>query len=309
VTDQTLSPLPYAGWEPTKTTLHLWCQVVGKIRLRYTAHRNQWWNVTLVPTARGLSTLRMRHGSTLFDLEFDFIDHALVLRSNQAHAPLSLPLEDGLSVATFYERVMEMLREIDIVATILAKPYGVPMTTPFAEDRAHHHYDRTMVRRWFDAISWTTSVFEDFASEFAGKESPVHVFWHSFDLAMARFSGLPAGGDPRPDRVQQEAYSQQVIAFGFWPGDPNTPAPTYYTYTAPEPASLIAQTLQPEGAAWVPSGSGHAGNLPFDIVRTSADPRAALLAFLRSGYEAGTETAQWNVGRLASSYPGRRTPA
>ena len=303
-----LSPLPYADWEPTKTTLHLWCQIVGKIRLRSTAHRNHWWNVTLVPTARGLSTLRMRDGATLFEIEFDFIDHALVLRSNHAHPALSFPLEDGLSVAAFYERVTSMLRELDIDTKIVARPYGVPILTPFARDEEHRHYDRTMVRRWFDAISWTSGVFEEFASDFAGKQSPVHLFWHSFDLAMARYSGRPAGGEPKTDIVGQEAYSHQVIAFGFWPGDPNTPAPTFYTYTAPEPASLATRTL-PDGAAWYPSGAGHLGSFPYETVRGSGDPKSALLAFLRAGYDAGTQSAAWDAATLASSFSGERVPA
>jgi Family of unknown function (DUF5996) len=177
----------------------------------------------------------------------------------------------------------------------------VPITTPFARDEEHRSYDRVAVRRWFDALVWTTSVFDEFASEFAGKQSPVHLFWHSFDLAMGRYSGRRADGPPKDDPVERKAYSHEVIAFGFWPGDPNTPAATYYTYTAPEPSDLTRQTLAPEGAAWYPSGSGHLGALPYDIVRTAADPKAALLAFLRSGYDAGVRTAGWNAASLAHS--------
>lgn len=298
-----LAPLPYAPWEPTKTTLHLWCQIVGKLRLRYTAHRNHWWNVTLFPTARGLSTLRLRDGDTFFELEFDFVDHALVLRSNRAHGPASIPLEDGLSVAAFYREVLRLLGELGIEPRILAKPYGVPMTTPFAQDDEHRSYDRTSVRRWFDALLWTADVFEQFAGPFVGKQSPAHLFWHSFDLAMGRFSGRPAAGPPRAGLVEREAYSHEVISFGFWPGDAATPAPTYYTYTAPEPAALAEQPLRPAGAAWHPAGAGHLGTLPYDAVRTASDPRAALLEFLRSGYEAGTRSANWDAAALTSAFP------
>jgi hypothetical protein len=297
-----LPPLPYAEWEPTKTTLQLWCQIVGKLRLRYTAHRNHWWNVTLIPTARGLSTIRMHAGDADFEAELDFIDHQLVLRTNRAHAPAIVMLEDGLSVAHFYRTVFDALRGFDIDAKILAKPYGMPTTTPFAQDEEHRSYDRVAVRRWFEVLVWTTSVFEEFAREFVGKQSPVHLFWHSFDLAMSRFSGRPAAAPPNDDPVEREAYSHEVIAFGFWPGDPNTPAPTYYTYTAPEPADLTRAALAPQGAAWYPSGSGHLGGLPYEVVRNAADPKAALLEFLHSGYAAGVRTAGWDAALLASPF-------
>ncbi|MEA2664213.1 MAG: hypothetical protein QOI11_1157, partial [Candidatus Eremiobacteraeota bacterium] len=197
--------------------------------------------------------------------------------------------------------IVDALRALGIEARILAKPYGVPMTTPFAQDEEHRSYDRVMVRRWFDALLWTANVFEEFAGEFAGKQSPAHLFWHSFDLALARFSGRRAGGPPKADPVEREAYSHEVIAFGFWPGDPATPAPTFYTYTAPEPAGLTARPLRPDGAGWYPSGAGHLGALPYDAVRGAADPRAALLEFLHAGYEAGTTSAGWDAASLASS--------
>ena len=297
-----LAPLPYEAWEPTKTTLHLWCQIVGKVRLRYTPSRNHWWNVTLLPTARGLSTLRMRDADTFFEIELDFIDHAARLRSNRAHAPATFPLQDGLSVADFYRQIVQLLAGIGVDAHIVAKPYGVPMTTPFAQDREHHAYDRVMVRRWFDALLWTANVFEEFAGSFLGKESPAHLFWHAFDLALARYSGRAAAGPPKDDPVQQEAYSHEVIAFGFWPGDEKTPAPTYYTYTAPEPQDLTVQTLRPDAAGWYPSGSGHLGALPYETVRTAHDPKTTLIEFLRSGYESGTRTAKWDVAALARHF-------
>ncbi len=302
MTDSLLAPLPYADWEPTKTTLHLWCQIVGKLKLRYTAHRNHWWNITLIPTARGLSTLRMRDGDTAFEIELDFIDHNVVLRANRAHAPLGFRLDDGLSVARFYEQILDLLREIGIEPSIVAKPFGVPITTPFAQDGEHHSYDRTMARRWFDIVVWTANVFEEFAADFVGKESPVQLFWHGFDLAMGRYSGRRASGPPKDDPVQQEAYSHEVIAFGFWPGDANAPAPAFYTYTAPEPADLTSRPLRPEGAGWFPSGSAHLGALPYDVVRAAAEPKATLLEFLRAGYEAGTQSARWDVASFASRF-------
>lgn len=302
-----LAPLPYADWKQSKLTLHLMCQIVGKIRLGHVPYRSHWWNVTLHPTARGLSTLRMRHGDAFFEIEFDFIDHRLILRSSHAHEPKSFELHDGMSVATFYATVFAALAELGISTKIVDKPYGMDVKTPFSADIEHASYDRVMVRRWWEATLWTADIFDQYASEFLGKESPAQLFWHAFDLALARFSGRPAAGPPKADIVQQEAYSHEVIAVGFWPGDENTPAPTYYTYTAPEPADLSSQKLEPSGAAWFPSGSGHLGALPYDVVRESNDPRATLMQFLHSGFQAGVKTAAWDLSNVMSTYRVRRT--
>lgn len=300
-----LEPLPYAQWKPTKTTLHLMSQIVGKIRLGHVPHRPHWWNVTLIPTCRGLSTLRMRHQDVFFEIEFDFIDHRLVVRTSSAHEPKSFALNDGLSVAQFHASLFAMLSELGMHVSIVGKPYGMGVDIPFAEDVEHAAYDRVMVRRWWDALVWSADVFEQFGSEFVGKESPAQLFWHGFDLALARFSGRPAAGPPKDDPVQQEAYSHEVIAVGFWPGDETTPAPAYYTYTAPEPGNLTTFSLEPEPAGWHPSGAGHIGALPYDVVRESPDPRETLLRFLRSGFEAGTRAAAWDVPSLVSNF-GRR---
>lgn len=288
-----LSPLPYEDWKPTLTTLHLLCQIAGKLRLGHVPYRSHWWNVTLQPTARGLSTGRMRASETFFQIDFDFVDHFVAIQSNHAHAPATIPLRDGLSVAEFYETVFKNLAAFGIATRIVDKPYGMGVDIPFSQDREHTSYDRVMVRRWWEIILWTADVFDQYASEFIGKESPAQLFWHSFDLAIARYSGRPANTPPKSDPVEQEAYSQEVIAVGFWPGDPNTPAPTYYTYTAPEPPSLTSMPLGPTQAAWTQSGSGHLGALPYEAVRASADPRATLLEFMHAGFNAGIQAANW----------------
>jgi hypothetical protein len=300
MTTALLEPLPFAAWEPTKTTLHLWCQIVGKIALRSSALRNHWWNCTLRLTAQGLKTELLRSGDTFFDVELDVVDHRAIVRASTAREPAGFALHDGLSVAEFYAALRDALESTGLDVPILAKPYGFPgQSTPFAEDEEHRAYDAAAVRRWWTALAWSASVFERFASEFAGKQGPVQLFWHGFDLALGRYSGRRAAGPPKGDPVQREAYSHEVIAFGFWPGDASVPAPAYYTYTAPEPADLTSMPLEPAGASWAPSGSGHMGVLPYDVVRTSDDPSAALLAFLRSGYDAGTRTARWDAGALA----------
>jgi len=296
-----LETLPYADWEPSKTTLHLWCQIVGKIALRASALRNHWWNCTLKPTARGVRTERLHANGTSFDIELDFVDHRAVVRAGQ-HDDVTFRLHDGLSVSEFYSALETALSILSVDVPILAKPYGVPsLTTPFADDREHHAYDPVMVRRWWEITRWTSDVFERFASEFAGKQGPVQLFWHSFDLALGRYSGRRADGPPKSDPVEREAYSHEVIAFGFWAGDANVPAPTYYTYTAPEPESLTSFALRPAGAAWNASGSGHMGTLAYDTVRAAPDPEAALMEFLHSSYEAGTRAAGWNTSGLAHS--------
>jgi len=301
-----LEPLPYAAWEPSLTTLHLWSQIVGKIALRSSALRNHWWNCTLKPTARGVRTDLLQANGIPFDMELDFVDHRAIVRAGQ-HDDVTFRLHDGLSVAEFYSSLRTALAALSIEVPILAIPYGVPsLTTPFVDDREHHTYDPVMVRRWWNVTRWTADVFERFASEFAGKQGPVQLFWHGFDLALGRYSGRRAAGPPKSDPVEREAYSHEVIAFGFWPGDPNVPAPTYYTYTAPEPAALTTFALRPDGAAWNAAGSGHMGAVPYEAIRNAPDPEAALMDFLHSGYEAGTRAANWNVEELAHR-PSRST--
>jgi Family of unknown function (DUF5996) len=294
----TLEPLPYEQWEPTGTTLHLWCQILGKIALRASALRNHWWNMTLEPRPHGPATRLLHHGGRFFEIELDLLEHATVVRAHDLREPATFPLYDGLSVAEFYAQLKAALRSLGIVVPILARPYGVPITTPFAQDREHHAYDAAAVRRWWNIILWSTRVFEDFASRFVGKQGPVQLFWHSFDLALGRYSGAPAPAPPA-DPVAHEAYSHEVIAFGFWAGDPNVPAPTYYTYTAPEPAALAAEPLAPSAAGWGAAGAGHLGMLPYESVRTAADPARALMEFLESGYQAGARAAGWDTARFA----------
>ncbi|HEX3549438.1 MAG TPA: DUF5996 family protein [Candidatus Elarobacter sp.] len=294
-----LEPIPYEDWLPTKTTLHLWTQIVGKIALRSSPLRNHWWNCTLKPTARGLRTDRLDANGTPFDIELDLMADRAIVRSG-ARGDAVIPLRDGLSVAEFYTALTDTLRDARISVPILAKPYGVPgLDTPFAADREHRSYDGAAVRRWFAVVHWSAGILERFAGEFAGKQGPVQLFWHSFDLALARYSGRRAPPPFSPNPVEREAYSHEVIAFGFWAGDARTPAPAYYTYTAPEPASLTSFALRPDGAAWVPSGAGHLGTVPYEAIRTASDPAAELLDFVRSGYEAGVAAASWDAAALA----------
>jgi hypothetical protein len=302
VAERSLPELPFEPWEATANTLHLWAQIVGKIRLASNPPRNHWWHVTLFVDVRGLTTRRL-HGQNglTFEIAFDFVDHRLVVQTNRGGVE-SFALVDGLSVSAFDEQLHAAMRALDVDVAIRESPFGVPtMTTPFADDREHASYDRDAVERYWRVLDWTDWVFEEFAGWFCGKTSPVELFWHSFDLAVTRFSGRRAPPLPDADLVTQEAYTHEVISFGFWPGDANVRAPTYYSYTAPEPPGLRDRPLV-DGAAWVEQGAGSLAVLPYEIVRNSTDPRRTLLAFLQSAYLAGAETAGWDIDDLMSAY-------
>ena len=298
-----LPELPLEQWEPTKQTLHLWLQIVGKVRLAATAPQNHWWNVSLYVDARGLTTRRLRAGELEFDISLDFVAHELVVRTSRGELE-SFPLVDGLSVAGFYERLVAVLRRLGIDVEIRAEPYRVPATTPFAEDVEHASYDRQAVERYWRALRWIDATLQEFAGWFCGKTSPVHLFWHGMDIAVTRFSGRRAPENPNADRVSREAYSHEVISFGFWPGDEQVRMPAFYSYTAPEPTGLAEQPLRPDEASWRPTagGSSHLAFLPYDAIRAAPDPRVTLLEFLQSAYRAGASMAGWDADGLRSSW-------
>jgi hypothetical protein len=300
--EHALPSLPLADWEPTKKTLHLWSQIVGKVRMASSAPRNHWWHVTLYVDVRGLTTRRMHAANGVaFQIDFDFVDHRLVVKTSEG-AVESFPLTDGLSVAEFDEQLHATLARLGIDVAIRETPFGVPMTTPFPADREHRAYDRGAVERFWRILDWTDAVFEEFAGWYCGKTSPVQLFWHSFDLAVTRFSGDRSPALPGADPVTQEAYTHDVVSFGFWPGDDNVREPSYYSYTAPEPAGLSERALQPDAAQWAESGTGHLAVVPYEAVRTASDPKATLLAFLESAYEAGADAAGWDREALKSTW-------
>ena len=297
-----LPALSLGAWEPTKTTLHLWLQIVGKIRLASSPDRNHWWHAPLYVDVRGLTTRRMQSPSGVaFQIDFDFVDHELVVRTDRG-AVESFALGDGLSVAAFDESLHEVLRRLEIDVAIRESPFRVAVTTPFPADRDHAAYDRDAVERFWRILEWSDAVLEEFAGWFCGKTSPVHLFWHGFDLAVTRFSGRRAPPQPELDVVNREAYSHEVISFGFWAGDETVPEPTYYSYTAPEPSGLREQPLRHEQARWIEYGTGSLALLAYEAVRTAPDPKGALLAFLESAYQAGAALADWDRAELASAW-------
>jgi hypothetical protein len=294
----TLPELHLADWRATKDTLHLYSQILGKIRLATTAPRNHWWNVPLYVDVRGLTTRRLHHAGTTFEITLDVIDHALVVRTADGRTQ-AFGLSGGLSVAEFDARVHALLGDLGIDVEIREEPFGVPMTTPFPQDDEHASWDREAIARFGRVLDWSDSVFEEFSGWFNGKTSPVHLFWHSLDLAVSRFSGRP-GPPLDADRVTREAYSQEVIAFGFWAGDDNVGDAAYYSYTAPEPDGLDDEPLLPEAARWIEQRGGHLAVLRYDDARATGDPRGTVLSFYESAYQAGARRAEWDIARLAS---------
>jgi Family of unknown function (DUF5996) len=293
-----LPELHLSDWRATKDTLHLYCQIVGKIRMAATPPRNHWWHVPLYVDVRGLTTRCIRHRGTTFEITFDFVDHTLVVATADGRTA-GFALHDGLAVADFDRRIHATLAELGIDVEIKEEPFGVPMTTPFTEDSEHASWDRDAVERYGRILDWSDAVLGEFTGWFSGKTSQVHVFWHSLDLAVTRFSGRP-GASIEGDRVTREAYSQEVISFGFWAGDDNLGDAAYYSYTAPEPDGLRDQPL-PAGE-WLELGTGSLAVLPYETVRTSHDPRTTLLAFCQGAYEAGAGLAGWDTSAFTSAW-------
>jgi hypothetical protein len=294
----TLPQLHLDDWRATKDTLHLYSQILGKIRLATAAPRNHWWNAPLYVDVRGLTTRRLHHRDTTFEITIDFVDHALIVRTADGRTK-SFELASGVPVADLDARIHATLKELGIDVAIKEEPFGVPMITPFAQDVEHASWDREAIERFGRILDWSDSVLEEFSGWFNGKTSPVHLFWHSFDLAVTRFSGRPRAPIDA-DPVTQEAYTHEVISFGYWPGDDNLGDAAYYSYTAPEPDGLRDQPL-PAGA-WTDSGTGSLAILPYEAVRTARAPRTTLLAFCQSAYEAGARLAGWDTTSFQSTW-------
>ncbi len=282
--------LPFSEWEDTCDTLHLWTQIVGKTRLALTPVDNHWWNATFYVAPCGLTTSAIPFKSGSFEVEFDFIRHRLAIQTSQGHER-AMELS-ARSVADFYREYMEQLASLGIEVTIRAKPDEFDDPTPFAADTHHASYDRQAVERFHRILINADRILKQFRSRFIGKCSPVHFFWGSFDLAVSRFSGRRAPLAPGADSITREAYSHEVSSCGFWPGDRRFKHPAFYAYTAPAPAGLENQAVQPAQARWDAALGEFI--LEYDEVRTAPAPREAILDFCQSTYEAGASLAQWD---------------
>ena len=291
---ETWPSLPLEEWKETYATLHMWTQIVGKIRLSQSPLINHWWQVPLYVSARGLTTSPIPYKARTFEIDFDFIDHQLIIKTSEG-SKKTIPLVPR-SVADFYQELMATLRSLEIEVEIRAKPDEVPDPIPFAEDHTHASYDPEYANRLWRILVQADRVFEEFRSRFIGKCSPVHFFWGSFDLAVTRFSGRRAPAREGADSITREAYSHEVISHGFWPGSGNIQQAAFYSYTAPEPPGLPQAKIRPESAFYNPETGGFI--LLYEDVRGAASPDETLMDFLQSTYEAGANLAKWDRSSL-----------
>ncbi len=292
--------LPYAAWKDTRDTLHLWMQIVGKIRLMQTPWLNHSWHVVLYVTARGLTTSPIPYRERAFQIDFDFIDHVLLVRTSDGD--LRRHLLAPMPVAQFHTELFAAMIELGLDVRITTMPCEIADSIPFDQDRTHAAYDRDYVTRFWRVLFSTHQVLTRFRTGFLGKASPVHFFWGSFDLAVTRFSGKPApphpGGVPHlPDAVAREAYSHEVSSAGFWPGGGGpVEYAAFYSYAYPAPQGFASAAVRPEQAFF----SRELGEfiLPYDAVRTSPDPEGELMEFLQSTYEAAANLGHWDRAAL-----------
>ncbi|MGE5243973.1 MAG: DUF5996 family protein [Betaproteobacteria bacterium] len=286
--------LELADWADTCATLHMWTQIVGKIRLALASPINHWWHVTLYATARGLTTSPMPYRGGTVEILFDFVEHRLVFETSDGGRKV-LPLEPE-SVAAFYARVRRTLDELRVAAHIWPMPVEVPSPVRFDEDRQHASYDAAAVERWWRTLRQVDVALKAFRGGFLGKCSPVHFFWGSFDLALTRFSGRPAPPRAGADRITSEAYSHEVASAGFWPGTPGVVDAAFYAYAAPEPPGYAGAPVAPAGARY--DRTLNEFILPYEEVRSAASPEAAIRAFLDSTYEAAAALGRWDRAQL-----------
>jgi hypothetical protein len=290
--------LLFNEWQDTQYTLHMWTQIVGKVRLALAPMVNHWWQVALYLTSRGLTTSPMPYDTRTLQIDFDFIDHQLRITSSDGDVR-SVALAPK-SVADFYREVMAALTSLGMPVHIWTTPMEIPDPIPFEQDRTHASYDADYAHRFWQILAQTERVFGRFRSGFIGKVSPVNFYWGSFDLALTRFSGRPAPLHPSapfiPDRVIQEAYSHEVSSCGFWPGGGPVPYPVFYAYAYPEPSGFREATMRPPEAHFDADLAEFV--LPYDDVRRDASPDDCLLQFLESSYEAAANAANWDRAAL-----------
>ena len=293
-------PLPLDEWQETYATLHMWMQIVGKIRLRLTPMVNHWWQVPLYVSARGLTTSPVPYGTRTFEIIFDFVDHTMRVETNEG-ARRSISLAPR-SVADFYQEIMSALRSLNIEVAIWTRPVEVAERIYFEQDQKHAAYDPEYAQRLWRILVQVDRVFKDFRSRFIGKVSPVHFFWGAFDMAVTRFSGRKAPEHPGVPNVARfvmvEAYSHEVSSCGFWPGA-GLGMPAFYAYAYPEPIGFEDYPVQPDEATY--SKEMREFLLPYEVVRTAEAPDSVLLAFLQSTYEAAANLARWDRALLERS--------
>ena len=295
-----LPALPLEEWEQSKITLNFFLQVVGKIRLHLMPRKNHWWYVTFYVSPNGLTTHPIPYdgGLNTFEISFNFIHHRVELttsRGEQDH----FRLENGLSVAAFYQKIVSMLEKIGLQLEINEIPIDMPSDASFPEINAYDSYQPVYVEKFWRVLTWVDSVFKEFSGRFYGKTCPVHLYWHHMDLTVTRFSGKRAPAvDPKARLIEKDAYSHEVISFGFWAGDEKVRGAAFYSYTHPSPDKLEEEPIMPGHAQWVDSNGSPMALLMYDDLLKMEDPKKALLEFLESTYQAGARLAQWDREEL-----------
>jgi len=286
--------LPFEAWRPTCDTLHMWTQIVGKVRLALAPPVNHWWQVPLYVSARGLTTTAIPYQNRSFEIEFDFLSHVLAIRTCEGDTR-TVKLEPK-SVAVFYAEFMVALASLGLSVRIWTMPQEFDDPIPFDKDTTHAAYERDPVERFWRVLRSVDAVLKEFRGGFIGKASPVHLFWGSFDLCVTRFSGRRAPPMPQADKVTQEAYSHEVSSVGWWPGDEDTPYAAFYAYASPEPAGFGEATVRPHAAFFDRTASQF--RLKYDDVRVAQEPRRAILDFCQSTYEAAATLGRWSRAEL-----------
>ncbi|HEY3824232.1 MAG TPA: DUF5996 family protein [Bryobacteraceae bacterium] len=290
-----LPPLPFAEWEATCDTVHMWTQIVGKTRMTLSAPQNHWWHVPLYVTPHGLNTSAIPFGKRTFDVEFDFVAHQVAIRTSEGEGR-SIPLYPR-SVADFYSEYMACLRSLGIEVKFDLAPQEFDDPTPYDQDQRHASYDTQYMERFRRILVQTDQILKQFRSRYIGKCSPVHFFWGSFDLAVTRFNGERCPPPAQTNPIMAEAYSHQVISHGFWPGDRKFPHSSFYAYAVPAPAGFEKEPVHP--GAWDPKLGEFI--LKYEAIRKDANPEQGILGFCQSTYEAGAKLAQWDREALECS--------
>ena len=295
-----LPKIELEAWEQSKITLNLYLQVVGKVQLALMPRKNHWWNVTLLVNSKGLITHTMPANDFNFEIQFNFLDHTLeVTTSNGQYETFAL--RDGLSVADFYKEIFAILDKLDIHIKIIAHPYdmtdkGNPITAPFEQLTQYRSYNSEYVHRFWQILAWTSEIFNEFSGRFYGKTSPPQLFWHHLDIAMTRFCGKRGPQLSHDSTIaNRDAYSHELISFGFWAGDEKVREAAYYSYTYPSPNDLNKEKLEPISAKWVDSNGSPEALLMYDDLLDEKDPHKALLDFLESSYRAGAKLRGWDI--------------
>ena len=297
--DEGLPALPFDSWKDTLATLHMWAQIVGKVRLKLSPLVNHWWNVPFYITARGMTTSAMPYGQRDLEAEFDFIEHKLAIETSDGRV-VKLALKPQ-SVAEFYGTFMAALRELGVSVHIWTRPVEIADPIPFEKDNTHAAYDPEAAHKFWRMLVWADQIFKEFRGGFQGKASPVHFFWGSFDLAVTRFSGRVAPPRPGADSITREAYSHEVSSAGFWPGGGDIKGPAFYCYAAPEPAGFAERRVGPQAAFYHPQMKEFL--LMYDDVRAAASPKDALMEFLQSTYDAAADLGKWDRKALERPVP------